>query len=135
MPPGYVYEPTPSAFIEHVGKVYMKTLTRQDGVVEKWAAMRVEPHHVNAWNLAHGGFLLNLAEIGTAQASWDPEGAPCVAVELSTQFIGAPKLGELVEVCGTVTRRTRSLVFTQARGEVAGKPVFVATSIQKVVGQ
>ena len=87
MPAGYVYEPTPSAFIEHVGKVYMKTVTCSDGTVEKWAAMRVEQHHVNAWNLAHGGFLLNLAEIGTAQASWDPEAPPCVCLLYTSRCV------------------------------------------------
>ena len=135
MPSGYVYEPTPSAFVEHVGKIYTRKVTRPDGTVEAWSALRIEPHHVNAWNLAHGGVLAMMAEVGTAQAGWDPEGAACVAIDLTVQFIGAPKLGELLEVCGTVTRRTRSLVFASARGEVAGAPIFVATSIQKFVGR
>lgn len=74
-----------------------------------------------------------MAEIGTAQPSWDPEGAPCVAIDLAIQFIGAPKLGDVLEVCGSVTKRTRSLVFTYARGEVRGEPVFLATSIQKIL--
>lgn len=133
MPAGYAYQPTPSAFVEHVGKVYTKKVTRGDGTVEAWAALRIEPHHVNAWNFAHGGVLATMAEIGTAQPGWDPEGPPCVAIDLATQFIGAPKLGDILEVCGTITKRTRSLVFTSARGEVAGEPVFLATSIQKIV--
>jgi acyl-coenzyme A thioesterase PaaI-like protein len=133
MPPGYAYQPTPSAFVEHVGKVFTKKVTRGDGTVEAWAALRIEPHHVNAWNFAHGGVLATMAEIGTAQPSWDAEGPPCVAIDLATQFIGAPRLGDILEVCGTITKRTRSLVFTSARGEVAGEPVFLATSIQKIV--
>jgi acyl-coenzyme A thioesterase PaaI-like protein len=133
MPDGYVYEPTPSAFVEHVGKLYTRKVTRPDGTVEAWSALRIEAHHVNAWNFAHGGVLATMAEIGTAQASWDPEGAPCVAVDLAIQFIGAPKLGDILEVCGTVTKRTRSLVFASARGEVGGNPVLFATSIQKFV--
>ena len=135
MPPGYVYAPTPSAFVEHVGKVYTRKVKREDGTVEAWSALRIEPHHVNSWNFAHGGVLATMAEIGTAQPSWDPEGPPCVAIDLATQFIGAPKLGEILEVCGTVTKRTRSLVFTSARGEVAGEPVFLATSIQKIINK
>jgi acyl-coenzyme A thioesterase PaaI-like protein len=134
MPKGYVYEPTPAPFIEHVGKIYMKETTRPDGVVEKWSAVRIEPHQVNAWNFAHGGLLSTMAEVGTATACWDPDGPPCVAVDLSIQFIGAPKLGEILEVCGTVTKRTRSLIFSAARGEVDGNPVLFATSIQKIVG-
>jgi uncharacterized protein (TIGR00369 family) len=133
MPAGYIYEPTPSAFVEHVGKIYTRKVTRADGTIEAWSALRIEPHHVNSWNLAHGGVLATMAEVGTAQASWDSEGQPCVAIDLTVQFIGAPKLGELLEVCGTVTRRTRSLVFTSARAEVSGAPMFVATSIQKFI--
>ena len=134
MPPGYVHEPTPAPFIEHVGKLYTKKVQRDDGVVEAWAALRIEPHQVNAWNFAHGGILATMAEIGTAQAAWDPDGPACVAIDLAIQFIGAPKLGDVLEVCGTLTKRTRSLVFASARGEVAGQPVFLATSIQKIVG-
>jgi acyl-coenzyme A thioesterase PaaI-like protein len=133
MPPGYTYEPTPSAFVEHVGKVYTKKITRSDGMIEAGSALRIEAHHVNAWKFAHGGVLATMGEIGTAQASWDPDGAPCVAIDMTLQFIGAPKLGDLFEVCGVVTKRTRSLVFTSARGEVAGEPVLFATSIQKIL--
>jgi acyl-CoA thioesterase FadM len=53
---------------------------------------------------------------------------------MSLQFIAAPKLGELLEVHGWTTKRTRSLVFTQCRAESNGRLVFTATSIQKIVG-
>ncbi len=133
LPEGYVYEPTPSAFVEHVGKLYTRKVTRPDGVREAWSALFVEPQHVNAWNLAHGGVLAFMAEVGTAQASWDSEGPPCVAIDMNVQFQGAPKLGDLIQVCGVVTHRTRSLVFTSAKGTVRGHPVLVATSIQKIL--
>lgn len=128
---GYEPETTPSTFVNHVGPLLVRSA--RAGAEETWCAMRVEAQHVNAWNLAHGGFLATLAEIGTGRASWDPAGPPTVAVDLSIQFIAAPKLGDLVEVCGVVTKRTRSLVFTTARGEVAGEPVFIATSVQKIL--
>ena len=95
--------------------------------------MRVGPNHVNSWNFAHAGFIAMMADIGTARASWDPQGPACVAIDLNIQFIGAPKLGDWVEVCGAITKRTRTLVFTSARGEAAGQPVFVATSVQKIL--
>jgi uncharacterized protein (TIGR00369 family) len=128
----YEHEITPSSFINHVGPLLNRS-TPSDDPQERWCAMRVEAQHVNAWNFAHGGFLATLAEIGTARAGWDPDGPPTVAIDLSIQFIAAPKLGDLVEVCGRVTKRTRTLVFTSARGEVAGEPVFVATSVQKIL--
>jgi hypothetical protein len=57
-----------------------------------------------------------------------------VAIELSTQFIAAPKLNEWLVVHGQLTKRTRSLVFTRCQGESDGKLVFTATSVQKIVG-
>jgi acyl-coenzyme A thioesterase PaaI-like protein len=133
IPAGYTYTPLPSKFIEHVGRLYTKKVTRADGVVEAWCALRIQPHHVNSWDFAHGALLAGLAEVATAQASWDETGPPCIAIDLSLQFIGAPKLGDLLEMCGTVTKRTRSLIFTSARGEVGGAPMFFATSIQKII--
>jgi hypothetical protein len=133
VPPGYQFEELPSRYVVHMGRVFTRKVTRPDGVLESWSALRIEEHHVNSWNFAHGALIAGMAEIGTAQPGWDPSGPPCVAIDLAVQFIGAPKLGELLEVCGTVTKRTRSLVFTSARGEVAGNPVFFATSIQKIV--
>lgn len=133
IPLGYRYEVLPSRYINHMGRVFTKSVTRDNGVVEAWSALRIEAHHVNSWDFAHGALIAGMAEVGTAQPGWDPTGPPCIAIDLTIQFIGAPKIGDLLEVCGTVTKRTRSLVFTSARGEVAGAPVFLATSIQKIL--
>jgi acyl-coenzyme A thioesterase PaaI-like protein len=133
IPEGYSYEPSVSAFINHIGHVYSRRTAGPNGD-EVWAALRIEPHHVNAWNLCHGAVMASMAEIGTAGPGWDPEGPPVVAIEMSMQFIGAPKLGDLLEVRGILVKRTRSLVFTRAEAEVDGKPIFTATSVQKVIG-
>lgn len=135
VPEGYSYEPSPSAFIDHIGKVYRRTgeqdASGQDVVS---SAIRVEPHHVNSWGFGHGSFMAGMAEIGCASASYEVGGPPVVAIEMSMQFIGAPKLGELLQVHGWVTRRTRTLVFSQCRAESDGKLVFTASSVQKIVG-
>ncbi|EQA98710.1 acyl-coenzyme A thioesterase PaaI-like protein [Sphingobium wenxiniae] len=134
IPEGYIYKPSPSAFINHMGKVYSRRSQNADGEEVVSAAIRIEEHHVNSWGLAHGSLIAGMAEIGCAGTAYVEGGPPVVAVEISTQFIAAPKLGELMEVHGWTSKRTRSLVFTQCRGESNGKLVFTATSIQKVVG-
>lgn len=139
MPEGYSYEPSPSAFIDHIGKVYRRVggmgASGQDagGPEIVSSAIRVEQHHVNSWGFGHGSFMAGMAEIGCAAGSYDPNGPPVVAIEMSMQFIGAPKLGELLEVHGWITQRTRTLVFTQCRAESDGKLVFTATSVQKII--
>jgi acyl-coenzyme A thioesterase PaaI-like protein len=135
IPNGYTFTPSSSAFINHIGNVFQKRVKRPDGTEEVWAALLVEAHHVNTWGFCHGSLMSGLAEIGTAGPCWEPDGPAVVAIELSMQFIKAPKLGELIEICGTLTKRTRSLVFSQARAEVGGDLVFTASSVQKILGQ
>jgi acyl-coenzyme A thioesterase PaaI-like protein len=134
IPEGYSYKLSPSAYINHMGKVYTRRSQNEKGEEIASAAIRVEEHHVNSWGLAHGSLIAGMAEIGCAGTAYIEGGAPVVAVELSIQFIGAPKLGELLEVHGWTSKRTRTLVFTQCRAESDGKLVFTATSIQKIVG-
>lgn len=134
VPEGYTYSPSPSAFINHMGKVYQRKTTNADGDLVASAAIRIEDHHVNSWGLGHGSLMAGMAEIGCAGPAWEEGGPPVVVVEMSVQFIAAPKLGELMEVHGVATKRTRSLVFTQCRAECDGKLVFTATSVQKVIG-
>ena len=134
IPQGYTWALSESQFINHIGRVFTKKVPLPDGSEEKWAAIRIEPHHVNTWGFAHGALIACMAECGNATAGWDPSGPPCVAVDLSIQFIGAPKLGDLLEVRGFLTKRTRTLVFSRCEGMIGGKIVFTATSVQKVVG-
>ncbi|MDE1145160.1 MAG: PaaI family thioesterase [Azospirillaceae bacterium] len=134
LPEGYSHTPSPSAFINHIGRIYHRRTTAEDGTELVWAALRIEPHHVNTWGLAHAAVMAGMADIGTAGPAYVDGGPPVVVIDLATQFIAAPKLGDLLEVKGWTTKRTRSLVFAQARAEVAGQLIFTATAIHKIVG-
>jgi len=134
MPGGYIHEPSTSAFINHIGKVFHRKWTDANGEAVVSVAIRVQEHHVNTWGLAHGSFMAAMAEIGGSGGAYEPGGPAIVSIEQSMQFIGAPKLGELLEVHGRIVKRTRSLVFTQARAESDGKVVFTTTAIHKVIG-
>lgn len=134
IPEGYYYEEPPSMFPRHVGRIFQKKLVGADGEPEFWCAIRVEPHHVNAWGLAHGGLIAMMGEVATSAASWDPNGPPVVAIELNTHFIRAPKLGQLLEVRSRATRRTRRLIFAEAHAYADGVLMFTSTGINTVVG-
>lgn len=134
IPEGYSYTPSASAYINHMGKVYQRRWTDTNGEEVVSSALRVEDHHVNSWGMAHGSLMAGLAEIGCAGPGYVEGGPPVVAIEMSMQFIAAPKLGELIEIHGQATKRTRTLVFSQCRAESDGNLVFTATSVQKIVG-
>ena len=133
VPAGYTHEPSTSAFVNHVGKVYNKVVTREDGTKETWAAILIEPHHVNTWGFAHGGFMAACAEIGTG-GGYEAGGPPIVAVDLQIHFVAAPKLGQWLEIRGLVNKRTRSLVFAESKAFADGQLMFSATCIHKIVG-
>lgn len=134
IPEGYSYTPSPSAFPNHVGRLFSKTVDTADGEPEKWTALRVADHHVNSWGLAHGGLIAFLAEVATASAAWDPDGPPVVTVSLTTQFVRAPKLGQLLEMRARTTRRTRSMVFVEAHAFADGELQFTVSALNKVIG-
>jgi uncharacterized protein (TIGR00369 family) len=134
IPDGYSFEPSTSAFPNHVGTVFQKQVKAADGTDEYWIALRVEQHHVNTWQLAHGGLMAVLAEMVSSAPGYVAGGPPVVVIDMSIQFMKAPKLGELIEARGIATRRTRSLVFTRAEAMVGGDLVFTATAVHKIVG-
>jgi uncharacterized protein (TIGR00369 family) len=134
IPSGYTYTPSLSAFVNHVGRIYRKVVETANGDVETWSALRVQAHHVNAWKLCHGAVMASLAEISVSAAAYEADGPPVVIVDLSLQFLRAPKLGDLIEVCATVSRRTRSMVFARSQAMVGGELVFTASGVQKIVG-
>ena len=133
IPEGYSYAPSPSPFVNHIGNIFYRQVKVSEAVTEFWVAMYMEDHHVNSWGLAHGSVMACMAEIGTAAPAWVADGPPVVAIDMGMQFIAAPKKGELLEVCSIADKRTRSLVFTSAKGYVAGHIVFSANSIQKIL--
>lgn len=133
IPNGYSYEPSPSAFPNHVGRLFQRKAVDAEGRAEHWVALRVEAHQVNSWGKAHGGLIAFLAEVGSSAAAWEPGGPPVVAIELNTHFLRAPEIGDLVEVRARVTTRTRSLVFVEAHAFAGGKLVFTAAAINKVL--
>ncbi len=134
IPEGYSQEPSPSAFPNHVGTLFHKTVTIKGEEPEKWVALRVEAVHCNSWGMAHGGLIAFLSEVATASAAWDPASPPVVTVALTTQFLRAPKQGQLLEVRARATRRTRSMVFVEAHAFAEGALQFTATAVNKIVG-
>ena len=133
MPEGYTHEPSTSAFVNHIGKIYNKVVIAPDGTKETWVAIRIEPHHVNTWGFAHGGFMAAMAEVGTG-GGYEPGGPPVVAIDLQMHCVAAPKLGQLLEMRGVVNKRTRSLVFAESKAYADGALMFSCTAIHKIVG-
>jgi uncharacterized protein (TIGR00369 family) len=99
-------------------------------------AFVVDERHVNMRGIIHGGMLMTLADMTMGQAAWDAcDRADVVTLNMQSQFIRGARLGEIVEVQPTLTRRTRSIIFLRGDFMVGEEIIFSCASLWKILGQ
>ncbi len=92
-----------------------------------------EKKHMNGSGNVHGGLLMTFADVAMSRTARTVAGVDaCNTVSLTADFIGAGKLGDLVEAIVKVTRRTRTLVFQSADIVADDRILMVATGIWKI---
>ena len=96
-----------SPFIHLVGPFFVSGLGGRRRV-----GTRVMEHHLNKGNVAHGGFLLTLADVALSLGSFEPgDVPPKVTLSLNTEFAGPVRVGDWIEAEVDVIRIGRSLSF------------------------
>ena len=96
-------------FVDHLG---FEMVFFEDGQSELRFAP--EPHHMNSFNVVHGGALMTLLDVTMATAARSVERTSgAVTIEMKTSFM-RPARGTLTGK-GRVLHRTRSMAFTEGR--------------------
>lgn len=99
-------------------------------------AMRTDKRHMNRRGVMHGGMCMTLADMTLGQAVWDAtDKAPCVTLNMQTNFLKPVVEGNIVQVTPELIRRTRALVFMRGDFRVDGEIVFAVSSVWKLLGQ
>lgn len=77
--------------------------------------LALKPEHSNSWEVAHGGVLLTLMDVGMAVAARaaDEAGRGVVTVELKANFMQAAQ--GVVRVAARTVHATPTLVFVEAK--------------------
>ena len=120
---------TDPGFVAHVGPIYHRTAEGR-----KRFAFRAEEKHGNLVGLVHGGMLLTFADRALSICVMEAlEGAKCVTIEMTSQFVGAAQIGDLVETSPEVVRRTSSLVFVRAILTSGDRPLVSVSGIWKAL--
>lgn len=116
-------------FIEVAGPLWTR---REDG---GWAyGLLCEAQHLNPAARVHGGALTTLLDHAISSVAWEAcDRAPCVTLQLDTQFLGAVSEGQFVEARALVSHRTGSLVFMRGSVQADGQAVLMAQAILKVL--
>jgi acyl-coenzyme A thioesterase 13 len=111
---------------DHIGPFYFSR--SEPGLY----AFKAGPQHCNAHGIVHGGVLMTFADYALCMAATDHyAGESCVTVSFACEFVAAAQLGHIVVGRVTVTRKTRSLVFTRGEILVDDAPVMTFSSIVK----
>ncbi len=77
--------------------------------------LALKPEHNNSWEVAHGGVLLTLMDVGMAVAARaaDEAGRGVVTIELKANFMQAAE--GIVRVAAKTVHATPTLVFVEAK--------------------
>ena len=114
----------------HAGPFYRLP---DDGAVRRFAFVALEKH-MNSVGGVHGGLLMTFADIAMSRTSRLVSGAKsCSTVSLSCDFIGAGRLGDLIEIRVHVARQTRTLVFLSSQMTAGERVLMAAQGLWKIV--
>ena len=104
-----IVAPIHSPFIEYLG---IRTVSAIDG--EAHVVLPLDPHHLNVWNIAHGGVIMTMLDIamGGAARSLATDGSGPVTIEMKTNFM-QPGSGELRGV-GRVLHKSTTMAYCEA---------------------
>lgn len=120
-------------FVALTGPVYWREADgAKDGA--KDFAFRTEEKHVNLVGIVHGGMLVTFADRALSICARDAVGgAGCVTIEMNVQFVGAAKIGDVIETTPEIVRKTSSLIFVRTVLTCEGRVIAAISGIWKVM--
>jgi uncharacterized protein (TIGR00369 family) len=118
-------------FEDKTGPFFHRAL--EDGSVV--GAFFADASHVNGIGIVHGGCLLTLVDYTlftvVKRAIGDGE---AVTVSLSSEFVGAGAIGDLIEAHAEIIKAGRSMIFARGMVRAAGKPLLSFSGAMKRLG-
>ncbi len=106
-----------------MGPMRVRQETLPDGTPAVRLRMMPERRHSNLLDAVHGGVTLALIDISlfcAVRLILEGDAAGSVTLDLSTQFIGAGRLGQPLDAVVQILRETRRLVFVRGTIEQDG---------------
>lgn len=128
---GYqVIADSPDPFEHIIGPFYERC--EADGGVSY--AFRVRQEHTNMAGIAHGGMLMSFADTVVAQAAFAANGSDhIVTLSMNVSFLAPARIGDLVECCPRLIRRTAEILFIDGDFRVGEAVILTAKSLWKTI--
>jgi uncharacterized protein (TIGR00369 family) len=124
VPDGFTQVQRGGAFVGSLGPLYLNA----EGTV---LAIRVEKRHLNSQGLAHGGFLLTLADtaLGMVVANAQQPPAPARTVNLTADFLDVVNEGDWLEAHVELQKLGGRLAFASCQLRVGERRILRASSV------
>ena len=117
-------------FMKHNGGLLFKTISENEYEFKA----TVKENHLNAADIAHGGFIAAFVDAGAGTAAHRvADQNPCVTISLELKFISAVKLGQELVGKTKIQKKTKSMVFLTCELTVANKIVATASGVWKIL--
>ena len=118
-------------FSAHMGPFYEKCV---GGIMHR--ALKVEAHHLNPEGVVHGGVSLAFTDYIIYRAIGDDVGhdTQFATINLNCNLLSAAKEGDVIYGVGSVTRKTRSVIFAEGHLFTESRPIIQATGVWKIIG-
>ena len=123
IPDGFEPVPPRGGFTPGIADLYVKR--EGEGIVR---GVRVEPRHLNAAGIAHGGFLATMMD-STFGNSLAAAGRRGFTVRLVTDYLSPAKRGDWLEGRARITRATQTLAFVEGELTVEGRVVIKGQAV------
>ena len=132
VPEGYTPLIPGGPYLASSGPLYQRPAP-DGGVV---IALRVAEKHTNMRGIAHGGMLVTLADsaLGRNLHLTRKPSEPMVSVNLSTDFLGAVKVGDWLEAHVEIRKQGARLSFAECQLRVGDRVVLRCSGVFAVVG-
>tara|TARA_B100000965_G_scaffold208261_1_gene174038 strand:- start:849 stop:1244 length:396 start_codon:yes stop_codon:yes gene_type:complete len=121
---------TKSGYSAHVGGLMGKKL---DDLNYEYHC-EVKEIHLNTAKMAHGGFLMFVADTGMGNAAHQVSGNKrCVTISLEMKFITAASLGQKLLTKVRIQRKTNTLVFITSETSSSENIITTASGVWKIL--
>jgi uncharacterized protein (TIGR00369 family) len=113
IPDGFTPTQFSPGFLDHGGPYFFRSDESAAGVI----GLRIEPHHINFQNAAHGGVISTFADVALSHAVYHSESPPLMpsTINLSVNYLLGSRLGDWLEAHVQVDRMGGRTAYTSGR--------------------
>lgn len=114
-------------FLDHGGPYFLRAQAEGPKIV----GLRIEPHHINYQDTAHGGVISTFADVALSHAVYDAERPRLTpsTITLGVNYLHGAKLGDWLEAYVRIDRLGGRTAYTSGEIRRGAEPIATMTGV------